>query len=170
MRRKTQWAGFGSETGTATLPTPIDVATATPSAILSFNATIAGALGFVDEEVTITRMIGRIFAALNTTSNSADGTYAIGCIVARNEAIAAGIGSLPSPETQPDAEWLYYTVGSLINGANVLKDGPLSAVEFGFDVHAQRVLRAGSSVVWIGHAETSNLTLGVSGRYLAKLT
>jgi len=58
MRRKTQWAGFGTAAGVAGLPTPVSVTAAAPAAILSFNAVIAGSVGFVDEEVTITRIIG----------------------------------------------------------------------------------------------------------------
>ncbi len=169
IRRKTQWAGFGDSTGAAELPEIVSVPAATPSAIISFNAVIQNTLGWLDEEVTITRMIGMVTVTLNLDTALASASFAVGCLVARGEAITAGIGSLPSPEDDPDVEWLYYVSGIVHNPQNALRDGPLSGIHIPFDVKSQRIVRAGQSPVWIAHAEGNNLLVGVNGRYLAKL-
>jgi len=169
-RRKTQWAGFGSETGTAQLPSMVDVGTGGPSQILSQGLTASGTFGIApNEEVTITRMIGQVIAVMNSNTALDQATFAIGCIVQRAEAIAAGIASMPSPETSPDAEWLYYVSGFLVNPQNALRDGPLSAQVVNFDVKGQRIIRAGSQIAWIGHAEDTSMVMGVTGRVLFKL-
>ncbi len=170
MRRKTQWAGFGNETGAALLPVVIQL-TANIAQIISQNAVIAGGLGFVDEEVTITRMIGNLIAGVRIATAEADSTIAVGCVVARVEAIAAGVASLPSPEDDPDAEWLYYGVFPTVNqvASQIAADGA-SAWKQSFDVRGQRVVRAGSSLVWLAESQTNAAFVGVGGRYLGKLT
>jgi len=171
MRRKTQWAGFGNATVAApAMPLPVAVTAAAPAAILSQGAIIAGGSGFADEEVTITRMIGRLMVRISGTTQGLEASYAIGVIVARNEAITAGIASLPSPESDPDAEWLGYWQGSLKNANNALVDGPVSSSFLDFDLRSQRVMRNGQSIVWVGHAETNTIVMAANGRYLAKLT
>ena len=167
-RRKTQWGGFGNAAGVAALPTMVAL-TAGTAAIVSQAIVVGGAIGLVDEEVTITRMIGMVTAARNADTALGESTVAIGCAVARVEAIAAGVGSLPSPESDPDFEWLYYAVFQLINPQNALRDGPLSGVQFPFDTRGQRIVRSGQSTVWIAEAESSATVCGVGGRYLLKL-
>jgi len=169
MRRKTQWAGFGSASGTAVLPVPVVLAAGTPQ-IISANAVFAGGLGFLDEEVTLTRTIGRITFSIDEDTAELAGSFALGCVVARSEAISAGVASLPSPEDDPDAEWLYYFQGSVINPMNALRDGPVSGGFHDFDVRGQRIMRQGSSVVWLAESQVASVTVGVNGRYLAKLT
>jgi len=168
MRRKTEWAGFGSEGGAAALPAPQTIAAAA-SAILSNGAVVAGGTGFVDQEVTITRTIGTAIAKIAAGTVSLEGEFAIGLLVARNEAVTAGVASMPSPVTDPDAEWLYHISGQLIRGLTANIDDGIATVRIPFDVRGQRVLRAGSNVVWIGAAEGTTLDLGVTGRYLVKL-
>ncbi len=169
MRRKVQWGGFGHDDGTVDLPQPIAIA-AGASAILSSNVIVAGSVGFIDEEVTITRTIGRVTFMTNNVSASSQAAWALGCLVARNEAIAAGLASLPNPEANPDAEWLYWASGSVINGTDVLRDAVTSSGAFNFDVKGQRKMSRGETVVWIGHVEIAGCILGVNGRYLVKLT
>ncbi len=168
-RRKTEWAGFGSETGTAELPSGVAVATATPAAILSTGSIVANALGFFDQEVTIIRTIGMLMVNLNINTAVSQGSFAVGLYIARAEAIAAGIGSLPSPEDDPDAEWLAHFSGTLINPNSTARDGPLSGIQIPFDLRGQRIMKTGQSQVWIGHAENANLLIAVNGRYLVKL-
>ena len=64
---------------------------------------VDGTQGLFDEEVTVTRMIGTVAAKIALGTASLFGTFAMGCIVARGEAIAAGVGSLADPMTDPDA-------------------------------------------------------------------
>ena len=168
-RRKTQWAGMGNFSGQPDLPTFRTVATSA-AAILSQGLVVGGALGLVDEEVTITRMIGHLSLFINSATAGAESTVAVGVGVARTEAIAAGVGSLPDPESQPDFEWLYYTVVGLRNGQAGDPDGSTIASQMvPFDVRGQRVLRSGSSMVWLAKAETTGAFVQVGGRYLVKL-
>jgi len=168
-RRKTQWAGFGDNAGAATLPDPVTI-NAGNSAILSYNMIVAGGAGLVDEEVTICRVVGRATAHVNFETANSSAAFAMGLAVVRNEALAAGTGSMPDPETDPDFEWLYYHVGQLYTPGNTNRDGPLSGYTWQFDVRGMRVVRAGQTVVWIGEAETNACWMGVGGRYLCKLT
>ena len=168
-RRKTQWAGFGTAGGGATLPIMV-VLTAGTTSILSQAFVVSGGTGIVDEETTITRTLGIWSFATNLATAAVSGTYAIGLAVVRNEALAAGVGSLPSVESDPDFEWLYYAAGHLRNPNSTLQDGPLSAVHMAFDVRGQRIVRKGSTVVWLAESETIGMVAGVAGRYLLKLT
>ncbi len=168
-RRKTQWAGLGSATGTAVLPEEVALGSGT-AGILSINTIIGGAAGFLEEEVTITRMIGSLTLSINDNTALIDTTVAVGCAVARAEAVSAGVASLPSPEDDPDFEWLYYGVFGMKNPQNALRDGPASARTIQFDVRGQRVMRTGQTVVWIAEAQGADATAQVGGRYLVKLT
>jgi len=170
MRRKTQWGGFASAAGAVSLPTYVALGVGVPQ-LLSFNIVISGGLGLVDEEFTVTRMIGQFSAQLDVETADAQGTVAVGCVVSRNEAITAGVASLPSPEDDPDAEWLYYGVFGLGNSPVSPTDGAgFSWVRHDFDVRGQRIVRAGSSLVWIAEAQTTAARALVGGRYLTKLT
>jgi len=169
MRRKTQWGGYGDSAGAANLNIFVGLAAGTP-AIISSSIVVSGALGLVDEEVTITRMIGNVSATMNVGTSGASAMLAIGCVVVRNESIAAGVASLPSPEDDPDAEWLYYLQVALRNPTNALSDGPISGAIVPHDVRGQRILRAGSNVVWVAESQTADVAVTVGGRYLVKLT
>jgi len=169
VRRKTQWGGFGHDDGTVLLPAAIAIA-ANASAILSQQVVVAGTTGFIDEEVTITRMIGRVSYMINNVSASSQASWALGCYIARQEAITAGLASLPDPEQDPDAEWLYWASGIAINGTDVLRNAMTSGSLFNFDVKGQRVMGRKESPVWIAHVEGAGCLVGVSGRYLVKLT
>ncbi len=168
-RRKTQWGGFASAAGAATSPVITSVPAGT-AVILSTGIIVSGGVGFVDEEVTITRMIGHMLGSMDSTSALTTGDLIIGCLVARVEAIAAGVGSLADPETQPDAEWLYWSSMTLRNGNNALVDGPMSSYSRDFDVRGQRIVRSGSSTVFIAKAPVSTVNAAVNGRFLVKLT
>ena len=167
-RRKTQWAGMGDSVGAAVLPGFVVVPSGGP-AILSFNMVVNGGVGLIDEEGTITRMIGRVSARINVNTANVSATLAVGCIVARNEAIVAGVGSLPSPEDDPDSDWLFYAVMGLVNPNTTNNDSSLANVHFDFDVSGQRIVRVGASPVWIAEAQSQAIFTQVGGRYLAKL-
>ncbi len=168
MRRKTQWAGIGTAVAAVGPNPPVNVAAAA-AVILSAGLVVNGGSGLFDEETTVTRMIGEILVLGDDIAGP--GAFAVGCVVARGEAITAGVASLPSPAGDPDAEWLYYYAGGL---RNVIGTGPASSVtaaaRIQFDVRSQRILRAGSNVVWIAFADTDDMEISVNGRYLVKLT
>jgi len=167
-RRKTQWGGFGDSAGNPAIPAWVPTAIASP-AIISQAITKQGTTGIVDEEITITRMIGRVGVTIDVATAGARGAVAIGCLVARNEAITAGVASLPSVEDDPDSDWLYYGVFPVLNPATADTDGPLSMYFVDFDVRGQRVVRNGESPVWIAEAQTIGCEAYVGGRYLVKL-
>ncbi len=169
MRRKTQWGGFGSEVGAALFPDFVSVASGSV-AILSSAIVIGGALGVVDEEVTITRTIGTITVSLNVDTAVVTSRFAVGLGVMRSEALAAGVASMPDPETRPDFEWLYYHVGGLKNPNSALRDGPTSSYTVPFDVRGQRIVRTGETPVWLAAARGQSIHLAIGGRYLLKLT
>ncbi len=169
MRRKTQWAGFGTAAGAATLPIRVDL-TAGTAAILSTGAVISGGVGIVDEEFTVTRTIGNFIARMAAATVDLSATVAVGCAVARVEAISAGVASLPSPEADPDFEWLYYAQFGLEQGETADIAYQLSNVRQSFDVRGQRIVRSGQTLVWLAESESAACVAMVGGRYLVKLT
>ncbi len=168
-RRKTQWAGFGNAGGAAAIPTPVMV-TAGTSTILSQGAVIGGAFGLVDEEATITRTIGMITAQMDVDTAEAVAGVSVGCGIFLTTSLVAGVVSLASVEDDPDFEWLYFASFGLINPMNALRDGPVSGIHIPFDVRGQRIVRTGYTAVWLAESQSSNVTVGVNGRYLNKLT
>ncbi len=168
-RRKTQWAGMGSAAGAATMPV-VQVIAAGASAILSQGLVTAGSLGIIDDETTVTRMIGRWMAGLTVGTGGISCEFALGVVVARLEAVAAGVGSLPSPVVDPDAEWLYYASGLVKRQQTADDENGTVTVREMFDTRGQRIVRVGQTVVWIASAVTNSIDIGVSGRYLVKLT
>ena len=128
-------------------------------------------LSVTEDEVTVTRTIGNLAAFMNTISAGVNARVALGCIIARGEAITAGVASLPSPEDDPDAEWLFYTQFDLRTPAASSPEGTIAPTMFRehFDVRGQRILRVGSQLVWIGESQDNNVIAGVGGRYLVKL-
>ena len=169
-RRKTQWFGTLNAAGTAILPAPILVATGA-TGVLAQGLAKAGGSGASDEEVTITRMIGTIYASVDGSGANAVGSgFAIGCLVTRSEALIAGVAAMPDPETDPDAEWIYHTSGMVLRETvQTNTSGPSCIVRVPFDVRGQRVVRTGSTVVWLGSARGVGLMLGANVRYLVKL-
>ena len=168
-RRKTQWGGFGSNTGTAAIPEFVDLAAGT-AVILSSNIVKGATVGVNDEEFTVTRTIGRFSFSIDVTTAAAAASVAVGCAVVRNEVVAGGVGVLPSPEDSPDFEWLYYGVYHMVNPGSSLADGPLSSGFVDFDVRGQRIVRNGQTLVWLAEAQGNAARGAVGGRYLVKLT
>ena len=168
-RRKTQWAGFGDASAGPNIPSWLTLTAGTP-VILSTAVIIQGQQGLLDEQYTITRMIGSVAAQLDVTTAEAGAAVAFGCVLASLEAITIGVTALPSVEDDPDVEWLFYGIIPLVNPQNVLQDGSLSSYTMPFDVRGQRIVRAGTRPVWIAEAQDFNCRAWVGGRYLAKLT
>jgi len=168
-RRKTQWAGMGNSSGAAALPTYITL-TAGVASILSTGLIVRGASGLIIEgEVTITRMIAEYTAVLDSETADVQATMAIGCGLVRQEAIDVGVTALPSPEDDPDFEWLYYAVHGMRNEPVSALQTDISTLRKSLDVRGQRILRVGMNVVWLAETQTSNAFCVVGGRYLVKL-
>ncbi len=170
-RRKTQWSRFGDTTGAGTgFPTYVGVA-AGAGAITSRGLVVGGGQGFVDEEVTIVRSIGMIGVRHDGTSGVA-ARFAVGLYITRVEAIAAGVASLPDPQDDPDAEWLYYATGAVVGigaAAGDRAQEPLANLVFQFDTRGMRKLNTGESTVWVAKAGTDAVEIVTAGRCLVKL-
>jgi len=167
MRRKTQWVGMGNAAGAAVLPVEVDL-TAGTAALLSQAFVRDGQVGLEEEEATITRTIGSVQSHITAGTANLSATVAVGCGIARGEAIAAGVGSLPSPEDDPDFEWLFYGVYLLHNASSGQQDDSGHQV-VNFDVRGQRIVRGGSNVFWVAESQNADCSVGVGGRYLVKL-
>ncbi len=170
-RRKTQWTGMLDAAGAATIPGFVVVTTGAP-AIIAQGFLIAGSAGVLDEETTITRLIGSTRVRLQLDTANLSSRFAIGVYIARLEAVTAGVAALPSPLTDPDAEWLYYVSGQIRreNTANV--DRGIGTFFMPFDVRGQRIVRVGQTPVWIAEISVGldGIDVAVAGRYLVKLT
>ena len=170
-RRKTQWGGFGSASGTVAVPTFRNVSTGAANAeILSTSVIIGDDTGLLDEEVTIIRTIGSLFVAMQTETVDSEAQFAVGLGVFRNEALAVGVTALPSPIDRPDFEWLAYFSGGMHRGNIAGDDGGIGSFRKDFDIRAMRIMRSGENVAWICEAQTGNIEASVAGRYLMKLT
>ena len=129
-----------------------------------------GAAGILDEETTITRMIGMLSARPNGETASQEVAFAIGCAVFSSVAVAAGATSLPSPVSYPDFEWLFWFGGNLRRSATASDDAGLCTLRVPFDVSGQRIVRSEFTPVWIAESDTGSLQIAVNGRYLVKLS
>ena len=166
-RRKTQWAGMGTPAAGAALPSWVTL-TAGTAAVLSVGMIVGSGAGLFDEEITLTRTIGRVSASLQGLGTAVRGQVAFGCGVVTGEAITAGVASLPDPEVRPDFEWVYHKVLAVdLNTINLPVD--LTSAFADFDVSSQRVMRAGMNIFWIAMAQDFNPRVVVGGRYLVKL-
>ena len=169
-RRKTEWGGFGDQAGGAALPDVIAIAAGAGNRqILSKDIVTAGLAAVAAQEYTITRMIGHLTVALNVTTAVATATIAVACGIAREDAITAGVASLPAPEDDPDFEWLFYSSIFLKNPNDTSQTGPASTRIISFDVRGQRIVRAGNIPFWIASCVTSNCQAAATGCYLVKL-
>ena len=139
------------------------------ASIISKSMVVKGGLGLTAERFTLTRTIGQVSVSLDVSTASVEATVAVGCIAARNEAITAGTASLPSLVSDPDADWIYYTIIHVRNPNTTNLDGPISMRYLHFDVSSQRKLDAGDDLVWLAFAQTTVCSVGVAGRYLLKL-
>jgi len=170
MRRKTQWGGMGDAQFAAAIPLMQSVAPGATE-IISGGIIIAGSAGLVEEEVTLTRTIGRVSVSLDDSVGAGiSGSVAVGLGVFTFEAVSGGVATLPSPQLRPDFEWLYYSVVQLYQVGAQDTGGNSESTQFNFDVRGQRVIRTGQTVVWLAEAVNVAMRIGVGGRYLVKLT
>jgi len=167
-RRATQWAGMGNDQGGVTLPSLIAIDSPN-SAIISKFLILVNSVGLEDEQVTLTRMIGRLFVSLGNAATFISTSFAAGVVKARLNAIDSGTGALPDLEEDPDADWIAYISGHLENGDNV-HHSAMSSMTIPFDIHSQRKLDRGESLVWVAMTRGVAINVGVTGRYLVKLT
>ena len=168
-RRVTQWGGLGNQDGSTVQRSTFVSGASGVTIILSSGLIVGGGYGFVEERVTITRLIGSFAARIQPDTSGLAAAYAMGCAKARVEAITAGVGSLPSPESQPDFEWLYYHAGNLRRDGTANTDNGLTTIRVEFDVRSQRILHSGESLVWLCSIRTNAVEAAVGGRALVKL-
>ncbi len=96
MRRKTLWIASADVTGVTNL-----VAGATV-----LDQTFVADTGEPSLPWTIVRLRGSLYVASDQTATNEDAHGALGAIVVRDAAAAAGVGSIPTPVTeQSDEGW-----------------------------------------------------------------
>jgi len=101
--RRTDYTWFGA----ADITTGSDLALTT--SVLPSNHITLGETG------TLMRLRGRARVSLDATAVDEFAVVAVGIIKLTDEAFAAGVGSVPTPHTDVDAEWAwhsYLTIGS----------------------------------------------------------
>ena len=125
---------------------------------------IDNGLSVADELYTVTRTIGR-WAVQGVGSAGTEDEFAVGLIKATEVARAAGVASLPKPDINPNAEWLYW-----FSTQTYRRDTTSHGLEYvDFDVRSQRIVQRGERLVWIVTAQQNTVAVGVSGRILMKL-
>ncbi len=108
--RRTDYTWFGA----ADAVTTIDLGTGT--------AAVLGNTVVVNSAGTLVRLRGQVYVQLDTSAVDERAMIAVGIIKATDEAVAAGVASLPHPHSDGDAEWIwhrYLSISSLAEPAVV---------------------------------------------------
>jgi len=103
---------------------------------------VAGALS----PFTITRTVGFLALKSDQVAAAEEGTFAVGGMVVKETARAAGVASLPTPIIEMDDDgWFLYQQGSFSGGP--IEGAPVR--NFAFDSRAQRKVEDGDAVVFM---------------------
>ncbi len=152
MRRKTVWIGSFDVTGMTTL--------AAGAAVLdqSFLAT-------AQSPFTVTRTRGFVFVKSDQEANTETPFGALGMMVVRDPAAAAGVASVPTPITEEEDEgwfvWQPFVTDITVSSAiGIINGGTL----YQFDSKAQRKMAQGDTL--IVSLENGSATHGL--QYLTK--
>jgi len=172
-RRVSAWTvGVGGTTGSATI--------VGNNAIFLGSAVVLVAL----EAVTVVRIRGQFLGYLLTAASAGDGFRgAVGIGIATTAAVTAGIGSVPTPLTEQDADnWLWHqyfalTTPAAIVAADAVKEASNMAVVTGafrtdIDSRAMRKFRSQDSLyasVEIIETGTATAQFSLDSRMLVKL-
>ncbi len=108
--------------------------------------------------LTLIRMRGELIVSSLMNAATDAMTIAVGCILVSDEAVAAGVASIPSPITDADDDWLYYQWCSVQSG---VLGAPGQGTEFRFNVDnkAMRRFPAGKTLVAVAEASSEGGTV-----------
>ncbi len=157
-RRQTTWFGSVDE----------NAFTAVGGGIVDFQGQL-NAAALARRPFTITRVVGYISMISDQVAAAEEPFGAWGLAVVSDQAVAAGVASLPSPISEQDSElWLAFQgVAAPVNAAGVTAN-PSTVY---FDSRGQRKVEQGMDVVSVfeNASSTSGLLYVVKFRMLVKL-
>jgi len=137
-RRGTFWGRSPADT------TPTFIANNT--AVLDSTSAISAAEG-----QTIVRIRGTIFIVSDQASSLEDQVGALGVAVVSEQAVAVGVGSVPTPYTDQDSDkWMlhqYFAARTSVDSAGADLSGPYQ--RFDFDSKAMRKMVLGDEMIFV---------------------
>jgi len=143
------------------------------AATLGNQATAVVAL----ERLTLVRMRGSAFVHLDATSLQDSMIVALGIIIVSSEAFAAGVGSVPSPLTDMDRDWVWHSLfvlGPAVQAAGNEGNDISRNVRIDIDSKAMRKFRTDEALAFVGEGDiisgTPTADGGMAVRQLYKLT
>ena len=187
VKRPLDWyAGYSTSSPYSTTATGAADSASQAALITLANAAVGSAAHeqYIYElgEQTVTRILGDLFVtAVKSTNTSQQGILFFGIHVVPWEAYLAGSASMPSPYSDPEADWLYWR--SLFCGWRVFTDieaasgdthlgGDQDFQRVFVDTRAQRKMRKGELPValwyWKGVANAPGYALQLGLRCLLK--
>jgi len=119
---------------------------------------------------TVVRSRGLLYLSSDQIAASEDQYVAYGEIVVSEEAVTAGIASVPTPVTQPESDWhVYETLMSDIRfGTGVGFETP-GGVPKAFDSKAMRKVDVGEDLVTIVEVAAGAVSQGVTFRSFSRV-
>ena len=127
-----------------------------------------GDYGMQPSDLTVTRIIGDLFIGKTATGGVADDLN-IGIISVTDQAFGAGFGSVPSPGTDREADWMYRKYVPM--PGTLATDGSGAGwTRVHIDVKSQRVLRgANRSLAIVFKSQTAGENWQVFGGFATLL-
>ena len=143
-----------------------------PTQGLATGSTIAVALVDVPAQLLFTDgTVVRIRGALTVRpQTAANGLHVVcGITVVSDQAFTAGVTSMPDPEVNTSADWIWWKAFFVQSGADLTERESMREVEV--DSKAMRILKAANKVLalLIRNDTGLSLTVGYGGRTLVKL-
>jgi len=104
-----------------------------------------------NERLTVVRLRGHGFIHLDAAAALDSMVVGVGLIIEATEAFTAGVGSVPTPLTDMDADWIWHDVFALGPAVAAADDGgDLSRnVQFSIDNKAMRKFRTGEELGFV---------------------
>ena len=127
----------------------------------SLQAALTGNLGFFPARATLTRTI--IEYDTNALTSFSPVQLSIGIVKVTNQAFAAGSGSMPDPQTDEDADWLFHVNLTLIGAGYESAAGTFLGWprHFSWDLRSQRKVDMSRDTVALLAKPTGGINLQV---------
>ena len=108
-----------------------------------------------EEAQTLVRVRGAALVQLDAGGVDERAMIALGIIVVNDQAATAGVGSIPTPGTEPLAPWVWHTYVGVSSGAEaaVVEDGLIARVVI--DSKAMRKVKANEALVFVAEIAQS---------------
>ncbi len=125
------------------------------------NATLGGESIAFGTAGTVMRLRGQVAVLLNAAAVAESAVIAVGIIRATDEAAAAGVASLPHPDSDPDAEWIWHSYLSIHSGqeAAIVNDFLMDRKEI--DSKAMRRVKQNEQLVLVSEVAHSEDQTGL---------